>query len=110
MNREFVSTEIFDRLWNKLGLTDKDLINLQIVLLDNPKVGSVIPNSGGARKLRIEAKGKGKSGGARVIYVDFVLSERIYLLAVYAKGEKTNLTQNELKKFSKIIKQLGKDL
>ena len=57
----------------------------------------MIPGAGGARKLRWAAKGKGKRGGARIIYVYVVIAARIYLLRCYAKNVKTDLTADEKK-------------
>jgi mRNA-degrading endonuclease RelE of RelBE toxin-antitoxin system len=55
-------------------------------LIDHPDAGDVIPGAGGARKLRWAAKGKGRRGGARIIYLYVVITARIYLLHCYAKN------------------------
>ncbi|WP_425907170.1 type II toxin-antitoxin system RelE/ParE family toxin [Nitrobacter sp. TKz-YC02] len=55
------------------------------------------------RKLRWRAKGQGKRGGARVIYYFRDLNVPVYLLAVYAKGEKLNLTEGEKQEMSKMV-------
>jgi hypothetical protein len=54
----------------------------------HPDAGDVIPGAGGARKLRWAAKGEGKRGGARIIYVYVVVAARIYLVRCYAKSIK----------------------
>ena len=64
-------------------------------LAERPEAGSAIPGAGGARKLRWAAKGKGKRGGARVIYVYVVIAARVYLMRCYAKSVKTDLTPAE---------------
>jgi hypothetical protein len=61
-------------------------------LSDHPNAGDVIPGASGVRKLRWGAKGKGKRGGARIIYLYVVLAARIYLLRCYAKSVRTDLT------------------
>ena len=66
-----------------------------VYLIDHPDAGDVIPGAGGARKLRWAAKGKGKRGGARIIYLCVMIATRIYLLRCYAKNAKTNLTADE---------------
>ena len=66
-----------------------------VYLIDHPDAGDVIPGAGGARKLRWAAKGKGKRGGARIIYLYIVIAASIYLLRCYAKNAKTNLTADE---------------
>lgn len=106
MTREFVMTPAFDRSWSAIGLNDDDLVMLQDILLMDPDAGEVIPGTGGARKLRVPAKSKGKRGGARVIYVDLVVLEEIYLLAAYAKNEQTNMTADEKKAIRIFIKEL----
>ncbi|MBI1792413.1 MAG: type II toxin-antitoxin system RelE/ParE family toxin [Acidobacteria bacterium] len=66
-----------------------------VYLTEHPHAGDVIPGAGGARKLRWAAKGKGKRGGARIIYLYVVIAARIYLLRCYAKNVRTDLTADE---------------
>jgi hypothetical protein len=79
---------------------------LAAYLAEHPSAGDVIPAAGGARKLRWAAKGKGKRGGARVIYVYVVVAARIYLLRCYAKNVKANLTASETKELRQIAAHL----
>jgi hypothetical protein len=95
VTREFVCTKDFDKYWGALGFTDDDLHELQNELLINPQAGRVIQHTGGARKIRVAAMGHGKSGGARVIYVDILISEKIYLLTAYPKGKKEDLSPDD---------------
>lgn len=111
MTREFVHTKEFDSRWAKLMLTDSDLFELQMYLCANPDAGSVMQDTGGIRKLRWALPGKGKRGGARAVYLDIVTAEKIYLLSVFAKNEKANLSKaerNELKKLVEMLKQEAK--
>ncbi len=64
-------------------------------IAQHPTVGNLIPGTGGVRKVRWAAGGRGKSGGVRVIY--YFHSDRIplFLLTVYPKGEKADLTPSE---------------
>ena len=71
MTRSFIELPIFRSRWEDLGLTDGDLRRLQIELLSDPKVGDVMRGTGGVRKMRFAFEHQGKSGGIRVIYVDF---------------------------------------
>jgi hypothetical protein len=71
-------------------------------LIDHPNAGDVIPGASGARKLRWAAKGKGKRGGARIVYLYVVIAARIYLLRCYTKSVKTDLTANEKKELRRI--------
>lgn len=66
-----------------------------IYLVDHPEAGDVIPGAGGSRKLRWAAKGKGKRGGARIIYLYVVIAARVYLIRCYAKSVRTDLTVDE---------------
>jgi len=72
----------------------------------NPEMGEVIPASGGIRKLRWAAKGKGKRGGVRLIYYFHNETLLVFLLTVYAKNQKANLTKaerNELKALAPML-------
>ncbi|MFA7502855.1 MAG: type II toxin-antitoxin system RelE/ParE family toxin [Anaerovoracaceae bacterium] len=110
MIREFVLTATFDKKWEALGLNDDDLIDLQQLLLSNPQAGAVVQNTGGLRKVRISLPDRGKRGGARVLYVDFVPFEKIYLITAYGKGKKENLTDNECVEIRKLIESLRREL
>ena len=106
MKREFVRTSVFDRSWTAAGLADEDLRELENILLANPQAGDVIPHLSGGRKLRFALEGRGKSGGARVIYVDVVIQERIYLLLAYPKNVQTNLTPEQVRTLNRLIAEL----
>jgi hypothetical protein len=75
-------------------------------LTDHPDAGDVIPGAGRARKLRWAAKGKGKRGGARIIYLYVMIATRIYLLRCYAKNVRTDLTADERKDLRQIAAHL----
>lgn len=109
MNREFVETPIFTKKWQKMGLNDNDLWELQKSLLANPKLGDVIPGVEGIRKLRIALGVHGKRGGARVIYVDIEVRHVIYLLNVYAKKDQADLTEEEKQILSKYVRLLKEE-
>jgi hypothetical protein len=79
---------------------------LAAYLADHPDAGYVIPGAGGAGKLRWAAKGRGKRGGARIIYVYVVIAARIYLIRCYAKNVKTDLTADEQKELRQITANL----
>ena len=78
------------------------------MLAGDPQRGQVIERTGGFRKVRFArpSRREGKSGGTRVIYYFLDQRDRIYLLLVYAKGVKDNLTraeENELRKLAKAL-------
>jgi mRNA-degrading endonuclease RelE of RelBE toxin-antitoxin system len=72
--------------------SDDQFADLQSFLLDNPKVGDVVPATGGVRKLRWSRAGMGKRGGMRVIYYVQDGRGRIWLLTVYAKSARENIS------------------
>ena len=109
MNRTFKEVPSFTAKWHSLGLTDSDLQTLEIILLKNPKIGSVITGTGGIRKIRIPVEHKGKRGGGRVLYVDIEVKECIYLLDVYTKKEKIDLTKKEQKMLKKLVSILEEE-
>ena len=109
MVRTFKETSNFRKKWSLLGLTDEDLRILQLVLLKNPKEGDTISGSGGHRKIRIPMNNIGKSGSCRVIYIDVEVKECIYLVDIYAKSEKGNLTDKEVHVLKKIAEALKEE-
>lgn len=110
LSRIFVQPTIFLREWKRLNFTDEDLRRLEYELLQNPKLGDVIPGTGRLRKMRFAYEHRGKSGSVRVCYVDFEEHERIYLFAVFAKNEQENLSPAECNILKKKIDQLEKKL
>lgn len=110
MTREFVELPSFQKKWKSLGLTDKDLRRLEEELVANPKTGAVMKGTGGVRKMRFAFEHHGKSGSVRVIYVDFEVYEKIYLITAYPKNEKDNLTNEERNELKEIIQILEAQL
>jgi len=106
MYREFIYQSEFDKAWEALGLNDDDQRDLELRLLDDPKAGDVIQNTNGARKLRIELGEHGRSHGARVIYVDVMVDECIYLLTCYPKSKLENIPEKKKKIISNLVKTL----
>jgi len=90
----FVESSIFEK-YRTNYLTDDAFRQLQSTLLESPLAGDVIQGTGGLRKIRIASKGKGKRGGARVIYYYFDSYQRFYLLTIYAKNEMSDLTTSQ---------------
>ena len=84
-------------------LTDEEYLGLQGFLLKYPEFGKIVPGSGGVRKLRWGASGKGKSGGLRVIYYFKKQDNEIWLLTIYSKNETVNIPANILRQIRKEI-------
>ena len=101
---------VFDKQWREMGFNDADLQCLQVQLLENPQIGKVIKGTGKLRKMRFAMPDRGKSGSSRVLYVDFVLAETIYLIFAYPKNEKDNLNDEERNNIKKMIYRLEQSL
>ena len=93
-----------------MGLTDEDLRRLGNEILKDPTAGAVMQGTGGLRKLRFALDNRGKSGSARVCYVDIVLRETIFLITAYPKNEKENLSKAERNNIRTIIEHLEQTL
>ena len=65
------------------------------MIMQNPEIGPIMRGTGGLRKMRFAYEGRGKSGSTRVCYVDFVFYETGYLISVFPKSEKANLSNEE---------------
>ena len=100
----FVETTVFTRALLKL-LSDDEYSSLQLALMLRPDAGDLIPGSGGLRKLRWSLSGKGKRGGTRLIYYWQRGGEVIYMLFIYAKSRQEDLTREQLKTLSKLVKE-----
>ena len=108
MVREFIRTHIFEKRWSEMDLTDEDLRKLENFLLKNPNAGDVIQGTGGAVKLRWSLPGTSKSGGLRVIYIDMIRVERVFLVTCYPKSQKDTLTAGDKATIKETIKHIVK--
>jgi len=101
-------TPLFARQVEKL-LDEESKQELIEFLAENPQAGDEIPETGGVRKLRFAVPGRGKRGGARVIY--YYLDDEIplYALLIYPKNAKTDLTSDEKKAVRKLVRQLKEE-
>ena len=99
---DFTETQRFVRRAENL-LGAEVVSELQLYLCKYPDDGAIIPHSGGIRKLRWAASGKGKRGGARIIYYFANAYGRILLLDIYGKNEKENLTAKDLNELKNAV-------
>lgn len=90
----FIETSMFTEDVEQL-LAEEEYRQFQCFLTIHPEGGDVIPGTGGLRKVRWVANGKGKSGGVRVIYYYRSRAEEIRLLLIYRKGLKDDLSAQE---------------
>lgn len=91
----------------RCGLSEKEMAEIVNTLADNPEAGDLMPKTGGARKLRHPGRGGGKSGGYRTIHYFGGVDVPVFLLSVYGKGAKSNLSDAERNELAKILPSLA---
>jgi hypothetical protein len=91
------------------GISEGEKINIITELGNNPQTGDLIPGTGGARKVRFGGRGKGKSGGYRVITFYAGTDVPLFLLNVFSKGDRIDLSQVERNKLRKELAGLAED-
>jgi hypothetical protein len=92
-------------------MDDEERAELVEYLSYHPTAGVVIPGTGGVRKLRWALEGRGKRGGARVIYFFHDMEMPLYLMTAYAKNEREKLSQaemNALQKLARILVEMNR--
>lgn len=102
----FIETSVFTRQIVEL-LSDEEYQELQADLIDDPAIGDLIQGGGGIRKVRCAAKGKGKSGGIRVIYYWLRDDGQILMLLAYPKSDQDNLTDQQTATLRKLVKDIA---
>lgn len=100
----FVETPVFTKLVED-WLPHDSYVDLQHVLLLRPEMGPVISGSGGLRKVRWGIEQQGKRGGLRVVYYWNKPDEIIYMLFIYRKNEREDLTPEQIKTLRRLIKE-----
>lgn len=107
MSYKIKSISVFEkqtrRLSRKYPSLKNDLLNLVLSLKENPFQGTSLGNNYFKIRLAVSSKGKGKSGGARVITHLIIMEKLVYLLYIYDKSEKADLLPGELKLLLKEI-------
>jgi mRNA-degrading endonuclease RelE of RelBE toxin-antitoxin system len=98
----FIETRTFSRLVREY-LSDDEYDALQQALIRDPQAGSVVPGSGGVRKLRWGARGRGKRGGYRIIYYVRRVDGVIWLLTIYPKNVTDSIPFSILRKIREEI-------
>jgi hypothetical protein len=74
------------------------------ILARDPEAGEMITGSGGCRKVRVAGRGKGKSGGYRLITYYGGKDIPVYLLTIYSKGDRVNLSDQQVNAIKVFIK------
>jgi hypothetical protein len=101
-----VETPEFLAVTRKL-VDDEDRAALVDYLARNPEAGDIIAGTGGVRKLRWALEGRGKRGGARVIYFFHSVNIPLFALSAYAKNAQTDLSQSDRSDFKRLTKLLA---
>ena len=104
---QIIETDFFKRKSKKI-LTANERSALTLALQENPLAGDVISGTGGVRKIRLAKEGRGKSGGYRVIYFFYNISQPLYLLDLYAKSDQANLTKAQCNMLAKMVIEMKK--
>jgi hypothetical protein len=104
----FIQPASFVTEWRRLGLSEDDLRSLENEIMERPDAGKMMAGTGGLRKMRFAPPSRhiGKSGAMRVGYFWLVELAQIYLLVIFPKNEKENLSVAERKYFSKWIEYI----
>ncbi len=99
-------THAFVRAAERAGMSDNEIANLVNLLADNPTAGQLIPGTGGCRKVRVGGRGKGKRGGYRTITFYSGEDLPLFLITVFSKGERTDLSKSDCNKLQTITKAI----
>lgn len=100
---------MLDNLIDQGKLLETDFEDLEKVLLQNPQTGEVIPGLFGFRKIRLKGANTGKRGGFRLDYLDIPECGKLYLIVLYPKNVKDDLSPDEEKIICRLVKQLKKE-
>ena len=87
-------------------LSDEELRHIQALLIVRPRAGAPIHGTGGVRKLRWRGAGRGKRGGLRIIYYLHVPKSRLYLLFMYPKSVRDDLSPRQVEALRKAVKEI----
>jgi hypothetical protein len=101
-----VETHAFRRQAEVAGMIEEEINGLIVKLAADPAAGVAISGSGGCRKVRVAGRGKGKSGGYRVITFYSGPEIPVFLLAAFSKGERADLSQKERTTLAALTKRI----
>ena len=105
---EFIEAPFFTKSLDRY-LDDDEYLELQSYLIKHPESGKVVRGSGGVRKLRWGAEGRGKRGGLRVIYYLRLANGHIWMLTIYGKNVIENIPAHVLKSMKEAIDDAKND-
>jgi hypothetical protein len=104
-----IETDAYQRSAIESGVSEPERLAIADYISANPDAGELMKGTGGARKVRFAGRGKGKSGGYRVITYYAADDVPVFLLDLFAKGDKVNLTKAERNELREILATLVDD-
>ena len=102
-----VETTAYLRKAERIMTEDERMSVVDLVAAD-PECGDLIPEGGGIRKVGVGIGGRGKRGGARVVYFYHSRRMPVFLLTTFAKNERVDLTRIEVHQLAKAVKSIAK--
>ncbi len=105
-----IETKAYLKAADDAGMDEEERSGIVDIIAADPEAGAIMPGCGGARKLRARKPGTGKSGGYRVITYYAGRDVPVFLLTVFGKGEKDNLTKAERNALAGLTKRLAGSL
>ena len=105
-----IETESYLRDAKDAKMSDDEKASAVDLVAADPEVGVLMQGTGGVRKVRLAGRGKGKSGGYRIVYFYGGGDIPVFLLTVFSKGEKANLTQGERSALRQLTSALKESL
>lgn len=105
---ELIRTRMYLKRASKI-MGEEEREDIEWEIMQNPLKGVVIQGTGGARKIRAAAQGKGKRAGVRVIYYYATKAGKVYLFSAYAKNQQSDLSVTDKKELTMIIRMIERD-
>lgn len=102
-----IETHAFQRAAAEAGMSREEMDDFISFIANNPMAGDEISGTGGCRKVRVAGRGKGKSGGYRTITFYTGSDVPVFLITVFSKGDRSNLSKLERDKLGGITKELA---
>lgn len=106
MKREFVESSQVRQVFKTNGVSDEHVREMEKQVMQG--CGAIVPGTGGVKKIRCGAAGRGKRGGVRVLFADYPDAGVTYLLSALGKSQRVDFNQFELKTIKQLKRQLDK--
>ena len=108
MKRTFIEFPAFSRLVSSKQFSDEQVQQVQEDIING--LGAPLQGTGGVKKIRCDAPGRGKSGGWRVLYADYDKLGLTFLIWAFPKGRRTSLTDAQKKIIRGIKQRIDKEV